>query len=193
MIRKAVLFGALFLVLTLVTTAQVEAVGPPPTEDTYSVTFQGDFSSDDPTDMMVRRARGGKHLDLIGVLNPDIVTVENVPYWPGVTVANLKNLIISIDLKAGEVEMTLAFDVREECEPTKNGKFCAVFSHYQLRGSGGTYDGVSEVRFDEEAEFTLYDVILIPPKGKGTTGYGLDFVERPDELNLNFVVSIISQ
>jgi hypothetical protein len=173
--RKAFLFSVLLLILMAMSIVPAAAVGPPPTDEEYIVEFLGDDIRSDEILMMGRRARGGKHLDLI-----DTEWAFLTFPWDNVN-DHEGHLILYINLKTNQVEMIYDFDWDPEGDPK--------IPSYSLQGTGGTYDAESgEIDFSG-VQFTMYEVKLVPSKGKGNKGYGLEYepVAYPE---LTFTVSI---
>jgi hypothetical protein len=192
--RKASLFAGLLLILMAMSITPAAAVGPPPTDEEHIILFNGDDITSEEIVMMGRRARGGKHLDLIDKSWAELrfigdEWVYDAYDWRSPS-PHIGHLMLEVDLKTNIVEMTYGFDKAVQCITVKKSEVCRVVDTYSLQGAGGIYNDSSDEIMFEEVDFTMYKVILVPSKGKGNTGYGLDFEVITDELTLNFDVSV---
>lgn len=126
--RKILLFAGLLLTLTLLPTVPIVAKKPPPTEETYYVTFTGPDIESDRLELMSSGAhgKGGKHLALLTpqtCLHPGkqctpLVEYSNLTFigdvwgvWEGYHVGKIR---LSIDLNFKEVDMIYFFDYEHE-------------------------------------------------------------------------------
>jgi hypothetical protein len=84
--------------------------------------------------------------------------------------------------------MAYGFDKGEQCVIVKKEEIYREVFSYSLQGTGGTHNGSSLVIF-KNGEFTMCELILVPSKEKGNTGYGLSYNPITD-LTLTFDVSV---